>query len=178
MATGELTSPEAEAPEQHHVEPSHDGHLVPRAQEEEELPYGAVRTASGRISAAEEYRSDQVAAVPFSSSQLNRLDDTLTLVSKHTKLRFSIYLGDLLPEPRAAAEKLHDQLGAAGADSVLIAVDPGRKKLEIVTGPAAKVRLSDRVCDLAAINMVASFKEGDLFGGLLTGLRMLSDQTG
>lgn len=178
MATGELTSPEAEVPQRQHARSSHDGDLAPRHQEEVELPQGAVRTGSGRVSAAEELSASQVAALPFSSSQLSRLDDTLTLVSRHTKLRFSIYLGDLLPEPRAAAEKLHDQLGAAGADSVLIAVDPGRKKLEIVTGPAAKIRLSDRVCDLAAINMVASFKEGDLFGGLLTGLRMLSDQTG
>jgi len=68
--------------------------------------------------------------------------------------------------------------GPAGADSVLIAVDPQRRNVDIVTGPAARARLADRGCKLAVMSMVASFKEGDLLGGLLSGLRMLSDQAG
>ena len=47
-----------------------------------------------------------------------------------------------------------------------------------MTGAEAKVRLPDRGAKLALMSMVASFKEGDLFGGLLSGLRMLADQAG
>ena len=93
---------------------------------------------------------------------------------RHAQLRFSIYLGDLGEDSHAGAQRLHDQLGPAGADSVLIAVDPQRRNVDIVTGPAARARLADCGCKLAVTSTVASFKEGDLLGGLLSGLRMLS----
>jgi hypothetical protein len=144
----------------------------------EDLPVGSVVTPSGRVSAATEFRMDEPAVSPFSAVQLTRLDEALTLVSRHTRLRFSIYLGDLGDDSHAGALRLHDQLGAAGADSVLVAVDPQRHNVDIVTGTQARVRLADRACKLAVMSMVASFKEGDLLGGLLSGLRMLSDQAG
>ena len=158
---------------------SHGGHGgTAEVASPEELPVGAVVTASGRVSAAVEFRSDEAPTTPFTAPQLARLDDALTLVSRHTGLRFSIYLGDLGEDSHAAALRLHDKFGAAGADSVLIAVDPGGRNVDIVTGSEARVRLPDRGCKLAVMSMIASFKEGDLLGGLLSGLRMLSDQAG
>jgi hypothetical protein len=50
--------------------------------------------------------------------------------------------------------------------------------MAIVTGSHAKIRLADRACKLAVMSMAASFSEGDLVGGLLSGLRMLADQAG
>jgi hypothetical protein len=47
-----------------------------------------------------------------------------------------------------------------------------------VTVDPSGTRLADRGCKLAVMSMVASFKEGDLIGGLLSGLRMLSDRAG
>jgi hypothetical protein len=61
---------------------------------------------------------------------------------------------------------------------VLIAVSPGARVVEVVTGPYAAQRLPDRGAKLAVMSMVASFKEGDLIGGLVSGLRMLTDQAG
>jgi hypothetical protein len=143
-----------------------------------ELPVGSARTASGRISSAVESGVDAKPAGPFSAVQLARLDEALTLVSRHTRLRFSVYLGDLGSDSRAGALRLHEQLGTAGVDSVLVAVDPQGRTVDIVTGREARVRLSDRACSLAVMSMAASFQEGDLLGGLLSGLRMLSDQAG
>jgi hypothetical protein len=40
------------------------------------------------------------------------------------------------------------------------------------------MRLPDRGAKLAVMSMVGSFREGDLVGGLLSGLRMLADQAG
>lgn len=153
----------------------HAGHELA---EPEELPFGSVRTGSGRLSAAFDVGAEAGPGVPFSAAQLARLDEALTLASKVTRLRFSVYLGDLGEDSRAGAEKLLDQLGAAAVDSVVVAVDPGRRNLDIVTGPEAHIRLADRGCKLAVMSMLASFKEGDLLGGLLSGLRMLADQAG
>jgi hypothetical protein len=119
-----------------------------------ELPEGAVVTGSGRVSAAE------VFAEP----------DT-------TGLLFAIDLGDLGANAEARAAELQSTLDNPDT-AVLAAVDPGARKVEIVTGAEARLRLPDRGAKLAVMSMVASFKEGDLFGGLLSGLRMLADQAG
>ena len=73
--------------------------------------------------------------------------------------------------------ELHDGLDDAG-EAVLVAVSPEQRVVEVLTGPDARLRLPDRGAKLAVMSMVASFKEGDLFGGLLSGLRMLADQAG
>jgi uncharacterized protein DUF5130 len=190
MAAGELTRAEAGAPDAARQNAGHlegepqaiaayhgqrDGHRPVVA---DDLPVGSVITSSGRVSTALEYREDAPPATPFSATQLARLDEAITLVSRHTQLRFSVYLGDLGDESHQGAMHLHDQLGAVAADSVLVAVDPSQRNVDIVTGAEARVRLADRSCKLAVMSMVASFKEGDLLGGLLSGLRMLSDQAG
>jgi hypothetical protein len=145
--------------------------------ENEELPEGAVRTYSGRISAAEEFREESRADQPFSPVQLTRLDEALTLASRETGLRFSVYLGDLGDAPAQRAAELHSELEGS-AQAVLVAVSPGQRLVEVITGPEARVRLPDRGAKLAVMSMVASFRESDLLGGLLSGLRMLADQAG
>lgn len=142
-----------------------------------DLPTGAVVTPSGRVSAAEVHVEESRADQPFTPVQLTRLDEALTLTSRETGLRFSVYLGDLGDEAPARAAELHGQLEGA-AESVLVAVSPGQRVVEVVSGPAARVRLPDRGAKLAVMSMVASFREGDLLGGLLSGLRMLADQAG
>jgi hypothetical protein len=144
---------------------------------EEDLPVGAVITASGRISAAEVFNESSPADQPFTPVQLTRLDEALTLASRETGLRFSVYLGELGPAPDHRAAELHAALEGS-AEAVLVAVSPEQRVVEVLTGPQARVRLPDRGARLAVMSMVASFKEGDLLGGLLSGLRMLADQAG
>ena len=142
-----------------------------------ELPAGAVVTASGRVSAAEVYRDPTHDDHPFSPVQLSRLDEAMTMASRETGLRFSVYLGDLGPDPSARAAELHGELDGT-TEAVLVAVSPEQRVVEVVTGPEARLRLPDRGSKLAVMSMVASFKESDLLGGLLSGLRMLADQAG
>lgn len=142
----------------------------------EDLPAGAVVTASGRVSAAEEFR-DVLPDGPFSPRQLGRLDEALTMCSRETGLRFSVYLGDLGEDPNHRVARLHDSLEGS-AEAVLVAVSPGQRVVEVLTGAAARTRLPDNGAKLAIMSMVASFKEGDLLGGLLNGLRMLADAAG
>lgn len=146
-------------------------------QREMELPEGAVVTLSGRVSAAKMYEPG-VRSGPFTSTQLSRLDEALTLASRDTGLHFSVYLGKLGDDSRAEAERLFRSVGKHAHESVLIAVSPGERVVEVVTGESSAVRLPQRSCKLAVMSMVASFKEGDLVGGLISGLRMLDDQAG
>ena len=88
-----------------------------------------------------------------------------------------MYLGDLGSDPSARVAQLHEQLEGS-SEAVLVAVSPGQRFVEVLSGAEARTRLPDRGAKLAVMSMVASFKEGDLLGGLLSGLRMLADQAG
>ena len=114
----------------------------------------------------------------FSYQELARLDEALTMSSRETGLRFTLYIGDLGPKTRLRAEELHSLSGAHPTDSVLIALSPGQKVVEVVTGAAAARRLPDRACALAVLSMTTTFANGDLVGGIVGGLRQLSDQAG
>ncbi|MCU1655941.1 MAG: uncharacterized protein JWO57_597 [Pseudonocardiales bacterium] len=111
----------------------------------------------------------------FTARQLARLDEALTLSSRESGLVFSVYVGELRPPTRAHAEALFEKLTD---DSVLVAVAPGQRVLHIVTGPDSAKRLPNRACALAALAMRAAFANGDLVGGIVTGLRMLADSAG
>jgi hypothetical protein len=112
---------------------------------------------------------------PFTARQLARLDEALTLSSRETGLVFSLYVGALSAPTRAHAEALFEKLTD---NSVLVAVSPGQRSMHIVTGPRSADRLPNRACALAALAMRASFANGDLLGGIVTGLRMLADAAG
>lgn len=114
---------------------------------------------------------------PFTTRQLLRLDEALRTADLSTGLVFSVYVGELSEPLRQHAEQLHGQL-AEPARSVLIAVSPNQRALEIVTGSVARRRLPDRDCKLAAMSMAAAFGGGDLAGGLVTGLAQLSSRAG
>ena len=114
----------------------------------------------------------------FTARQLSRIDEALTLSSHETGLAFSVYVGKLADPSRATAEKLFEKLAAEIDDAVLVAVSPGQRVLQIVTGDGSAKRLPNRACALAALGMRASFANGDLTGGIVTGLRMLSDSAG
>lgn len=157
-----------------------DRRSVARTENNNEVDYGpgAALMASGRVSIARTIKP-LPPVVPFTPVQLARLDEAITLSTRSTGLDFSIYLGELGEDTRGKAESLHASIGEpAASDAVLIAVSPGQRVVEVVTGDESHRRLADRSCKLAVMSMVASFKEGDLIGGLVSALRMLTDQAG
>jgi hypothetical protein len=115
---------------------------------------------------------------PFNARQLSRIDEALTMASRETGVYFSVYVGALDVPVRGHAERLHADLGSIAPHAVLLAISPGQRQLEIVTGAVSGLRLPDRACALAALSMTASFGAADLTGGIVNGLRMLSDQAG
>lgn len=137
---------------------------------------GEALVGTGRISAARQV-TPVLRTLPFTRSQLAALDDALVRASRSARVHFGIYLGDLGADTRTRAEELHDSMGEWTDNAVLVAVSPGQRVVEVVTGGKAVHRLPDRGCKLAVESMISSFKEGDLTGGLTSGLQMLVDHT-
>ncbi|MCW2538914.1 MAG: hypothetical protein JWN95_639 [Frankiales bacterium] len=115
---------------------------------------------------------------PFKPQQLTRIDEALTLASRETGLIFSLYVGELPGNTRTTAEEMFAKLAQAHEAPLLVAVSPGQRRLEIVTGGASASRIPNRIAGLAALAMRASFASGDLTGGIVNGLRQLADAAG
>jgi uncharacterized membrane protein YgcG len=115
------------------------------------------------------------AGEPFSSRQSRQIEDAVNQAAASTGLHFAVFVGPVDDgDIRAFALRSHTALGADADLGVLVVVDPGARRVEIVTGRAAKIRLDDRAAGLATLSMATSFAGGDLAGGLANGLRMLA----
>lgn len=119
---------------------------------------------------------------PFTEGQLTRIADALAAADGETDYHFSVFVGDLdgvasgdLPATTVAARTLHARLPNAD-DSVLLAVSPNQRLVEIVTGANSGQRLTNRACAMVTLSAVTAFAGGDLAGGIVTALRMLADR--
>jgi hypothetical protein len=114
---------------------------------------------------------------PLSVRALLRVDEALRLADVYTSLTFSVYIGELGENSRDAAQHLHARLADPDV-SILIAISPNERVLEIVTGSRARRRILDRDAKLAALSMSAAFAGGDLGGGIVAGIAQLADHAG
>ena len=64
---------------------------------------------------------------------------------------------------------------AAFAHSVLVMVDPVRRVVEVVTGAEVRRRLPDVRVNFAVLQMETAFAQGDLVGGITSGVAMMAD---
>lgn len=110
----------------------------------------------------------------LTESQRARLARAVAAADLATGLSFLVRLGSL-DGGRAQAQALLAARGAEAPGTVLVAVDPLARSLEIVTGSRAARALDDRTCALASLTMTTSFAGGDLVGGLCRGLQVLAD---
>lgn len=110
----------------------------------------------------------------LTDAQRSRIVRAVESADSATGLSFVVRVGTL-EGGRPAAEALLASRGADAPRTVLVAVDPPARTLEIVTGAAASTVLEDRTCALASLTMTTSFAAGDLVGGLCRGLQVLTD---
>lgn len=118
------------------------------------------------------------AELPLDNRQLETLDEVIGSAERVTGLRFSVFLGDLGVDSRAKALELLAGLGLDAPNGVLVALSPGQRIVEVVTGAVCSLRITDRAARLAVLTMVSSVSSGDLMGALVNGLRTLADQAG
>jgi uncharacterized membrane protein YgcG len=117
----------------------------------------------------------------LSVGQQERIEHTVSLCRSQNGLDVSVLVGDLDIDTagfRAGAETLHAALGERAHNAVLLVVAPGQRRVEIVSGPAARRRVPDRVAALAVLSMTTAFAGGDLAGGIIDALRQIAQAAG
>lgn len=143
---------------------------------ESELPHGSVVTSSGRVSGVHEAGAVFKEA-PFSDDERLAMDNVLTEATRATKVRFNIYIGDLGADPAAGADAVFPATPEA-AHSVLIAVSPNDKAIEVRSGHEVADRANDRVCQLGVTAALSSFRQGQLIDGLISAVRVMAAAIG
>lgn len=92
-----------------------------------------------------------------------------------TGLQFCVFLGSIDDaHPRDHAEAMFVEAGLHDRPGLLIVVAPKQRRVEIVTSPHIRARVSDADAASAVEAMTASFGRGDLAGGLVSGLDRLT----
>ncbi|GFM19702.1 MULTISPECIES: DUF5130 domain-containing protein [Mycobacteriaceae] len=137
-----------------------------------ELPYGSAITSSGRISGVTEPGELSV-HYPFPTKDLVILDNALKFGSRNAKARFAVYIGDLGEDTAATARELLARVPTPD-NAVLLAVSPNQKAIEVVYGAEVKGRGIEESAPLGVSAAAASFQEGNLIDGLISGIRVLS----
>lgn len=139
---------------------------------ESELPTGAVVTSNGRVSVA---RMEPDEPMPFPFKQRDRLvlDNALTDAIRRTGVRFTVYVGDLGADTASGADAVFPTTPDA-EHSVLIAVSPNQRAVEIRSGRAVADRANDRVVQLGVTAAVSAFKESGLIDGLISAVRVMA----
>ncbi len=114
--------------------------------------------------------------------QQERIEQAVETARRENGLDISVLVGDLelddLSQFRAASERLHAALGERSPSAVLSVVAPRQRRVEVVTGPAVRRRVPDRVSALAVLSMTSAFRGGDLSGGIVDAIRQVADAAG
>ncbi len=137
-----------------------------------ELPRGCVVTSSGRISEVTEPGELSV-HYPFPNIDLVVLDNALKYGSRAARSRFAVYIGDLGADTAATARELLARVPTPD-NAVLLAVSPDQKAIEVVYGSQVSGRGIEESAPLGVSAAAASFKEGNLIDGLISGVRVLA----
>lgn len=143
---------------------------------EADLPHGYALTSSGRVSGVHESGAVFIEA-PFSDDERVAVDNALIEATRATKVRFTIYVGDLAGDASAAVDDLFATTPDA-ARSVLIAVSPNDKVIEVRSGREIADRANDRVCQLGATAALSSIRQGKLIDGLISAVRVMAAAIG
>ncbi|WP_280268761.1 DUF5130 domain-containing protein [Nocardia wallacei] len=143
---------------------------------EADLPRGYAVTSSGRVSGVHE-SGDVFKEAPFSDTERLIMDNTLTEATRATKVRFNVFIGDLRPEPASGADAIFPSTPEAER-SVLIAVSPNDRAVEVRSGREVADRVNDRICQLGVTAALSSMRQGDLIDGLVSAVRVMAAAIG
>jgi len=138
----------------------------------ENLPHGAALTASGRVSTVRVLGAPFEGA-PFTEQDLITLDDTLIGAIRATKVRFNVYIGDAA-DPVATTDALLPTTPDA-ENSVLVAVYPNQRSIEIRSGREAADRATDQVLQLGVTAAVSAFGQGNLLDGITSAVSVIAN---
>jgi hypothetical protein len=115
----------------------------------------------------------------FTREQHERIERARRGAQSQTGIRFWLRVGEVDGNFRLAAEHwLANLIDSPHDEAVLLVVAPGARRVDVMTTQFAKRRITDQAAGLAVLTMTSAFAVGDLIGGIVNGLRQLSDAAG
>jgi uncharacterized membrane protein YgcG len=115
---------------------------------------------------------------PLSARQERQVQRAVQEAEQRTGLQLSVYLGPAGEDARAHAEHLFVEAGLDRRPGVLLLVAPALRRVEIVTAPEARARVTDDASQAAVDAMTERFAAGDLRGGLIAGVGRIAEAAG
>ena len=107
-----------------------------------------------------------------------RVETAVREAEHGTGLQITVYLGAVGEDARADAERLFVASGSHARPAVLILVAPSVRRVEIVTAPTVRPRLTDAACADVVDRMVECFRRGHIAQGIVDGLDHLAKAAG
>ena len=114
----------------------------------------------------------------ISKADRQAIDDAVRDAESKTGLQFCVYLGPVGGDPREHAERAFVEAGLHDRPAVLVLVAPDHKRVEVVTAPDVRQRLTDDECEAAIAEMTPYFARNDFTAGLVVGIGELAERTG
>jgi hypothetical protein len=108
----------------------------------------------------------------ITDQQRQAIEQIVTAAERLCGLKFTVFVGQLADGRSTAQAMIHS--GGEPDRTVLTAIDPTSRELEIVTGSHAASIIDDRTCALAALAMTSSFQAGELVGGIRNGVNLMA----
>lgn len=110
--------------------------------------------------------------------QHRRIVRSVEDAERATGLQFCVYLGPTNDNSRAHAEALFETAGLHTRPAILLLVAPEARRVELVTSPEIRERVSDETCASAIAEMTRFFSRSDIAGGIVAGTHMLQTAIG
>ena len=107
-----------------------------------------------------------------------RVQKAVREAERYTGLEITVYLGDAGEDARAHAEQLFVASGSHARPALLVLVAPAARRVEIVTAPAVRTRVTDEACAHVVHRMVEYFRDGRIDRGIVAGLDELKTAAG
>ena len=95
-----------------------------------------------------------------------------------TGVEFCVYLGPAGEDSRAHAEAMFAESGLHTRPAILLVVAPDARRVEVVTSPEIRRRVSDSTCADAVAAMTRHFARSDITGGIVAGIQLLEAAAG
>lgn len=86
---------------------------------------------------------------------------------------FGVFVGEL-ESGRESAIAIHAGMNDPNS-AVLLAIDPSRRSMDIVTGGRIKRNVEDRTCEFALLTLRSSLQVDDLTGGVRDAVMLLAE---
>lgn len=110
---------------------------------------------------------------PLSAGERSDIQRVVQVARDICGYEFAVFVG-ALPSDRESAIAIHAGLHAPES-AVLLAVDPERGAMDVVTGVRVHRTLDDRTCEFALLTLRSSLEVGDLTAGVRDAVMLLAE---